>query len=165
MFAWLVDHFSISHLQLFWVRRVSALDNVESYWLFWVIWFTVAWLKFKVLQLVKRKQHKHVCTCFPFLPSCWNSVNRNPNLVRKSCTHYFLFVLFQAVQSINMSHDAANSQMDIKVTRLSNRVNFLVLCWLSLCGLFVKTKEKLCVKTCFMDHYSYLIEDPSGDTS
>ena len=64
-----------------------------------------------------------------------------------------------------MSHDAANSQMDIKVTRLSNRVNFLVLCWLSLCGLFVKTKEKLCVKTCFMDHYSCLIEDPSGDTS
>ena len=54
-------------LQLFWVRRVSARDNVENYWLFWIIWFTVAWLKFKVFQHVKRKQHKHVCSCFPFL--------------------------------------------------------------------------------------------------
>ena len=29
--------------------------------------------------------------------------------------YMFFFIATQAVQSINMSHDAANSQMDIKV--------------------------------------------------
>ena len=29
--------------------------------------------------------------------------------------YMFFFIAIQAVQSINMSHDAANSQMDIKV--------------------------------------------------